>query len=71
MKLVLYFCTLFLIATYVCTPIVDPDLWWHIVVGRWILAEKAVPTQDYWNLFGYGKPWIAYSWFSEVFVCFS
>jgi hypothetical protein len=44
----------------------DPDLFWHIVVGRWITSNLSFPTQDYWNLHAFGKDWIAYSWFSEV-----
>lgn len=66
MKAILYFMTLFLLATYLCFPIMDPDLFWHIVVGRWITSNLSFPTQDYWNLHAFGKDWIAYSWFSEV-----
>lgn len=51
---------------YITGPIVDPDLWWHITSGRWILANQAVPTVDYWNMFGVSKPWRAYSWSSEI-----
>lgn len=49
-----------------CRPIVDPDLWWHLTVGRWILAHRQVPSHDLWNMFGAGKPWRAYSWCNEV-----
>ena len=51
---------------YICGPIVDPDLWWHITVGRWVLANGTVPQVDYWNMFGVGQPWRAYSWSIEV-----
>lgn len=51
---------------YVCGPIIDPDLWWHITVGKWILAHQDVPRVDYWNMFSAGKPWRAYSWSSEA-----
>ncbi len=47
-------------------PIADPDLWWHITVGRWIIAHREVPVVDYWNLFGVGQPWRAYSWSNEI-----
>lgn len=49
-----------------CMPIADPDLWWHITVGRWIIAHREVPVVDHWNLFGVGQPWRAYSWSNEV-----
>jgi hypothetical protein len=57
-----------LIATgvYICGPIVDPDLWWHLTVGRWIVAHREIPSVDLWNMFGVGQPWRAYSWSNEV-----
>ena len=54
------------IATCILRPLRDPDLWLHIVVGRWILANQRLPTVDYWNLFGAGTPWRAYSWTNEI-----
>jgi len=63
---------LILIATgvYISGSIVDPDLWWHIAVGRWIVANGQVPTVDIWNMFALGEPWRAYSWSNEVVVAF-
>lgn len=51
---------------YITGPLSDPDLWWHIVVGKWILAHAALPSVDYWNQFGVGQPWRPYSWSIEV-----
>ena len=63
----LLWCTfVFATAMYITGAVIDPDLWWHIVVGRWILAHGTVPSQDYWTLFGSGTPWKAYSWLVEV-----
>ena len=42
-------------------PIEDPDLFWHIVIGRWILDHGAVPQVEYWNYFGLGQTFRAYS----------
>lgn len=56
------------IATYLCGPIRDPDLWWHLVVGRWIYSHQSVPWVDYWTYYGTGKGWVAYSWLFELFV---
>jgi len=47
-------------------PIRDPDLWFHVVVGRWILAHKTLPAQDYWNVLAFGEPWRAYGWSNEI-----
>ena len=59
-------CILILLACCMARPLRDPDVWFHIVSGRWILSHHQVPTQDYWNMFGAGRPWRAYSWLSEI-----
>lgn len=66
MKILLWFTIAALVGAYICIPLSDPDLWWHITVGRWIVAHGAVPTVDYWNVFAAGTPWRAYSWSNEV-----
>jgi len=66
MRQVLWFCVVLATAAYICGPIVDPDLWWHITVGRWILAFHEIPVVDHWNMFGAGQPWRAYSWPLEI-----
>lgn len=49
----------------------DPDTYWHIVVGRWILAHHAVPHV---NLLSYSlpmAPWVPQEWLAEtVFALF-
>lgn len=44
----------------------DPDIWWHLRTGDWILAHHAVPFTDPFSSFGMGKPWFAYSWVFDV-----
>jgi hypothetical protein len=45
-------------------PVVDPDLWWHLRVGQWVVDNGTVPDLD---PFAAGhKPWVAYSWLYEV-----
>jgi hypothetical protein len=48
--------------------ITDPDIWWHMATGRWILQHHGVPMTDPFSSYGMGKPWVAYSWLFEVFV---
>jgi hypothetical protein len=66
MKLIAWLSLVILIGSFLSRPIADPDLWWHITVGRWILAHGEVPRVDYWNMFGAGQPWRAYSWSNEA-----
>jgi hypothetical protein len=50
-------------------PIVDPDLWWHLRTGQWILQHWSIPTQDIFrSSYGMGKPWIVYHWLFETFT---
>ena len=46
----------------------DPDIWWHLRTGQWIVEHAAVPRTDPFSTFGQDKPWIAYSWLFEVLV---
>jgi hypothetical protein len=66
MRSVLWVCATIVVGLYICGPLQDPDLWWHLTVGRWILAHGKVPTEDLWGLFSAGQPWRAYSWSTEV-----
>ncbi len=66
MRYVLWIAFVLLVGSYICGPIQDPDLWWHITIGRWMLSFQDIPAVDYWNLFGQGKPWVAYSWSLEI-----
>lgn len=59
-----------LVGTYICLPVADPDLWWHITVGKWIIAHKQVPRVDYWNMFSTDQVWRAYSWSNEIVLAF-
>ena len=44
----------------------DPDIWWHLATGRWILAHHSVPVTDPFSFYGAGKPWIVYSWLFDI-----
>lgn len=66
MRALTWVSTVVFIATLLCKPIADPDIWWHLNVGRWIVANREVPNVDYWNMFAVGYPWRAYSWSNEV-----
>jgi hypothetical protein len=44
----------------------DPDLWWHLATGRFIVLHKAVPHADPFSYTSINKPWIAHEWLSDV-----
>lgn len=44
----------------------DPDVYFHPVIGRWILAHGAVPTADTFSYTMAGAPWTAHEWLAEI-----
>ncbi|MGD0797797.1 MAG: hypothetical protein ABR910_08745 [Acidobacteriaceae bacterium] len=46
----------------------DPDIWWHLRTGEWILNHHAVPHFDPFSRSSAPRPWAAYSWLFEVVV---
>jgi hypothetical protein len=54
------------VAIIVMRPVTDPDVWWHLRTGQWIVEHRAVPWTDPFSVYGLGKPWIAYNWLFEI-----
>ncbi len=46
----------------------DPDTYWHITLGNWILAHRAVPRHDHWSFTKMGAPFVPMEWLSEVVI---
>jgi hypothetical protein len=44
----------------------DPDTYWHIAVGQWILDHGALPRVDIYSFTKAGEPWISTSWLAQV-----
>lgn len=55
-------------ASQAMVPVVDPDIWWHLRTGQWIVDHVQVPATDPFSAYGDGKPWVAYSWLFETLV---
>ncbi|MCB0321329.1 MAG: hypothetical protein KDD60_10430, partial [Bdellovibrionales bacterium] len=65
MKSILWALVCVSVGLYITQPVLDPDLWWHIAIGRWILEHGTIPVTEHWNFFALGKPFRAYSWSFE------
>ena len=50
------------------TGVDDPDVWWHLRTGQWILQHHWVPYSESFSTFAMGNPWAAYSWLFEVLI---
>lgn len=49
-------------------PVPDPDVWWHLRTGQWMIEHGGVPTTDPFSAFTMGKPWVAYSWLFDLLI---
>src|SRR4051794_29501885 len=47
-------------------PIRDPDIWWHLSSGRWMLVQKAIPYVDVFSLTAQGTRWVDTYWLQEI-----
>ena len=61
-----YFAFLLLLPGF--TLLQDPDVFWHIRTGQWILDHAQFPTVDVFSYTANGKPWIPTEWLSEVLL---
>ena len=50
------------------TAVRDPDIWWHLKAGDWIVQHHAVPYVGIFSRTAATHPWIAYSWGYEVLL---
>ncbi len=59
------FIALFVMAT---REIADPDFWWHLRTGQYIVETGTVPHSDIFSYTNAGQPWVAHEWLSEVLI---
>jgi len=46
----------------------DPDVFWHLKVGEWVLEHGAVPRADVYSWTAQGQPWTAHQWLWEALM---
>lgn len=44
----------------------DNDLWVHLLVGRQILTERALPRTDQWSFTASGGRWVDHEWLAQA-----
>jgi hypothetical protein len=49
-------------------PMVDPDTWWHLRTGQWILDNRALLTADPFSYTRLGAAYYYPAWLSEVLM---
>ena len=48
--------------------VVDPDVWWHLKTGEYIVVHKAVPHADPFSYTRAAEPWVAHEWLTDLFI---
>ena len=58
-----------LVAIVSCIKFIyEPDIWWQIATGNWIIENGNVPTVDVFSHTYAGEPWINVKWGAEVLM---
>ena len=67
-RALLVFVFMLMIFTLAARQIVDPDFWWHLKTGQYLLETRSIPRADIFSAVFFGKEWITHEWLSEVFI---
>jgi hypothetical protein len=46
----------------------DPDTYWHIATGRWMLGARAFPRHDIFSQTAAGQPWVNMEWLAQIIL---
>lgn len=46
--------------------ITDPDTWWHLAAGQYMVENRTIPHHDIFSWTLAGKPWVTHEWLPEV-----
>lgn len=63
------FCGCILATTYVFT-LHDPDYYWHIKAGEYILNNWSIPREDIFSYTMQGEKWVLHEWLFQVILYF-
>ncbi|WP_211451614.1 hypothetical protein [Collimonas antrihumi] len=61
----LAFIAVFLLLFFI-QPLIDPDYFWHLKTGEYIVSRHALPAGDIFSFTRFGQPWVLHEWLFEV-----
>jgi len=56
------------IFTATAQPVTDPDFWWHLKTGQYIVETRSIPHTDIFSNVRFGSEWVTHEWLSEIFM---
>ncbi|MFN8310582.1 MAG: hypothetical protein U0T73_11510 [Chitinophagales bacterium] len=59
---------LFLVLAFCCRALHEPDVWWQLATGRWIVENRTIPYTDVLSFTYAGDPWVNIKWVAEVII---
>ena len=68
LSLLLVISTLIFIILVTALPVNNPDIWYHLKTGEYIVKEKTIPKKDFFSFTAEGREWIAQWWLYDVIV---
>ena len=69
-ELIIFLLLLTVIAISILVPEGDPDIWFHLKTGEYILRNHEIPKTDIFSFTTGNNPWLIYSWLFDVFIFF-
>ncbi|MGH2346592.1 MAG: hypothetical protein ACRDG4_15310, partial [Chloroflexota bacterium] len=59
-------CTLLAVFALGAKPVIDPDFWWHLATGKYMVTHHVIPKHDVFSLTARGHRWITHEWLTEL-----
>lgn len=60
--------TLVTIATIAIHEVDDPDVWWHLATGRYIVQQRRIPVMDVFSFTAGTHRWVTHEWLSDILL---
>ncbi|MEZ0396181.1 MAG: hypothetical protein ABWK53_07135 [Anaerolineales bacterium] len=54
--------------TMTLRPVADPDFWWHLRSGQWMVENRVIPHTDPFSFTKRGETWVAHEWLAEILI---
>jgi hypothetical protein len=67
-RALLVFVFMLMIFTLASRQIIDPDFWWHLRTGQYLIETRSLPSSDIFSALFFGKEWVTHEWLSEVLI---